>query len=123
MGEWCYFANDYQLQPGRQIVRLLLSALILLALAFPAAADPIVILLRDNQFQPAEVSVPAGVKIELSIKNEQTKPAEFESSSLHREKVVAPGAAVSIFVGPLAPGRYEFFDDFNRAARGVLVAK
>ena len=104
-------------------MRLLLSALIFLALAFPAAADPIVILLRDNQFQPAEVSVPAGVKIELSIKNEQTKPAEFESSSLHREKVVGPGAAVSIFVGPLAPGRYEFFDDFNRAARGVLVAK
>ena len=29
----------------------------------------------------------------------------------------------SVFVGPLEPGRYEFFDDFNRAARGFIVVK
>ena len=50
-------------------------------------------------------------------------PAEFESPSLHREKVVAPGAAVSVFVGPLNPGRYEFYDDFHPATRGVIVVQ
>ncbi len=104
-------------------MRRLIFGWFLLVFAVPAAAEPIVITVRDNQFVPAEVSVPAGVKVELTIKNEQSKPAEFESTSLHREKIVAPGASVSIFVGPLQPGRYEFFDDFNRAARGVLVAK
>ena len=81
------------------------------------------IAVRDHQFVPAEVPVPAGVKAELIIRNEQTIPAEFESKSLHREKVVAPGASVSIFVGPLSPGRYEFFDDFHPATRGVVVVQ
>jgi len=81
------------------------------------------IALRDHQFVPAEVPVPAGVKVELVVTNQQNVPAEFESTSLHREKVVAPGATVSVYVGPLAPGRYEFFDDFNAATRGFLTAR
>jgi len=59
----------------------------------------------------------------LTIRNEQATPAEFESTSLHREKVVAPGSSASVFVGPLQPGRYEFFDDFHPASRGVLVVR
>ena len=83
----------------------------------------VTIAIRGHQFVPAEVPVPVGVKVELVIRNEQTSPAEFESSSLHREKVVPPGAAASIFVGPLNPGRYEFFDDFHPATRGVIVVQ
>ena len=106
------------------MVRALITA-ILISCAAPVFAQeaPITIAIRDHQFVPAEVPVPAGVKVELIIKNEQTMPAEFESKSLHREKVVAPGAAASIFVGPLSPGRYEFFDDFHPATRGVVVVK
>lgn len=102
-----------------------LAILLLLFGAEPVLAQtaPVQIVIRDNQFVPAEVTIPAGARVELSIRNEQTKPAEFESSSLHREKVVAPGATASVFVGPLNAGRYEFFDDFNPATRGVLIAK
>ena len=97
---------------------------LLLICAVPAFAEgPITIAIRDHQFVPAEVAVPAGSKVELIIRNEQKTPAEFESKSLHREKVVAPGAAVSVFVGPLNPGRYEFFDDFHPATRGVIVVQ
>jgi plastocyanin len=104
--------------------RLILAAL-LLAAALPAlAADPqIVISLRDHQFVPSEVPVPAGVKVELIIKNEQTVNAEFESTVLHREKIVQAGGQISVFVGPLAPGSYDFFDDFHRATTGRLVVK
>jgi hypothetical protein len=42
---------------------------------------------------------------------------------LHREKIVTAGGQISVFVGPLDPGTYEFFDDFNQAARGRLVVK
>ena len=67
--------------------------------------------------------MPAGTKIELSITNEQKMAAEFESHALHREKVIPPGATRTVYVGPLQPGRYEFFDDFRPNNRGFMVAK
>jgi hypothetical protein len=105
--------------------RLAVAGFLLLILAMPAAAQapPITITVRDNQFVPAEVSVPAGVKAELVIRNEQKTPAEFESNALHREKVIPPGGTASVFVGPLNPGRYEFFDDFHPATKGVVVVQ
>ena len=107
--------------------RFAVAGLLLLILAVPAAAQtspgPITITVRDNKCEPSEVPVPAGVKAELVIRNEQQKPAEFESHALHREKVIPPGGSASIFVGPLKPGRYEFFDDFNPANKGVVVVK
>jgi len=119
----CYLASDYQLQVTH-VYRTAIAAF-LIAIATPVLAQqaPITIVVRDHQFVPAEVAVAAGVKVELIIRNEQTMPAEFESKSLHREKVIAPGATVSLFVGPLKPGRYEFIDDFHPASRGVLVAQ
>lgn len=98
---------------------------VLIALAVPAAAQQpqVAIAIRDNGFVPAEVQVPAGAKIELSIKNEQQSAAEFESHALRREKVIPPGATATVYVGPLQPGRYEFFDEFHPNNRGVLVAK
>jgi hypothetical protein len=105
--------------------RFALTVLLLPALAMPAlAADPqVMISIRDHQFVPADVPVPAGVKVELLVKNEQAVNAEFESTVLHREKIVQAGGTISVFVGPLDPGAYEFFDDFNRATRGRLVVK
>ena len=96
----------------------------LAAAAPPLADEPeITITLKDHQFIPAEVSVPAGVKVKLVIRNEQPMTAEFESNSLHREKIVNAGGQIVVLVGPLDPGSYEFFDDFNNATRGHLVAK
>ena len=105
--------------------RVFALGLLLLTLAVPAAAQTpsVNITVRDNQFVPAEVPVPAGVKVELVIRNEQQKPAEFESHVLHREKVIPPGGSASVFIGPLKPGRYEFIDDFHPATKGVVVAK
>ena len=99
--------------------------MLLIACAAPAFAEQpsITIVVRDHQFVPAEVPVPAGVKVKLVIRNEQAIAAEFESKSLHREKVIAPGATASLFVGPLKPGRYEFFDEFHSATRGFLVVQ
>ena len=104
--------------------RALLTAF-LIAAAVPAFAQQpnVSIAIRDDGFAPAEVQVPAGTKIELSIKNEQKSAAEFESQALRREKVIPAGATATVYVGPLQPGRYEFFDDFKPNNRGFLVAK
>ena len=107
-------------------MRLASIAVLLLLGTLPGLAaepTPVAISIRDHQFVPAEVAVPIGVKVELTVRNEQAVPAEFESSSLHREKVVPPGAAVSVYIGPLEAGRYEFFDDFHPTTRGNVVAR
>ena len=107
-------------------MRPLVLAVLLLATSMLAAqaSDPqIAISIKDHQFVPSDVPVPAGSKVELVIKNDQTVNAEFESSVLHREKIVPAGAQISVFVGPLSLGTYEFFDDFHGQTRGHLIAK
>ncbi len=80
--------------------------------------------IRDHRFEPAELVVPAGQKIKLEVENLDATPEEFESYELNREKVVPAKGTVVIFVGPLKPGRYPFFGDFNKdSAKGVLIAK
>lgn len=107
------------------IARWCCAALILLVVSVPSRADEpaVTIVVRDGRFVPSEVEVPTGVKVRLVVRNENKAASEFESIELHREKIVAAGQEVSIYVGPLPPGRYEFFDDFNPQARGHLVAK
>jgi plastocyanin len=80
--------------------------------------------IHDHHFVPAELTVPAGTKIRLLIDNQDPTAEEFESYELNREKVVPPNAQITIFVGPLEPGRYPFFGDFHKdSATGVLIAK
>ena len=104
-----------------------LAALLLPVLSLAAAAaddtPPVSLTIRNRTFEPAEVQVPAGQKVELHVKNADTAPSEFESTTLHREKVVPPGQEAVVFIGPLRAGRYEFFDDFNPHARGYVVAR
>ena len=102
-----------------------LSFALFLGIAGSAAAQNagLTLTIQNHQFVPPELTIPANTKVELIVRNQQQTPAEFESNSLHREKVVPPGGQISVFVGPLEPGRYEFFDDFNQSTRGFLVAK
>ena len=101
----------------------ILGLLLVFAVSAFAEEPTVRIILRDHQFVPADVPVPAGVRIKLIIRNEQATNAEFESTSLHREKIVGAGTETAVFVGPLDPGRYEFFDDFHAETRGRLVVK
>lgn len=103
-------------------------AALFLACAFGAArADEpasFALTVRGHQFEPAELTVPAGQKIELKVTNADSTPEEFESTDFRREKVVPAGATISVFVGPLRPGSYEFFGDFHpKTARGRVVAR
>lgn len=80
--------------------------------------------IKDHRFAPTEIEIPAGKKISLIVKNLDPTPEEFESTEMHREKVVTGGQEITVYIGPLRPGRYEFFGDFNpTTARGHIVAK
>ena len=78
---------------------------------------------QNGRFEPSTLAVKAGVKFKLTVSNRVAKPAEFESAELNREKIVPAGTIVPIYIGPLAPGAYPFFDDFDHKNRGQIVAK
>ena len=88
------------------------------------AEDPFMLMLHNHRFEPERIEVPANVKFKLLVKNTDDTAEEFESTALNREKLVAPGQTITVFLGPLDPGDYKFFGDFHQdTAKGVLVAK
>jgi plastocyanin len=112
--------------PMRTTRRLLGAALASLLLAGSAlAAEPEVLLvIKNHRFEPAELKVPAGQRVKLVVHNQDTTPEEFESHSLNREKVVPGGQKATIYIGPLKPGRYTFFGEYNeKTAQGAVVAE
>jgi plastocyanin len=102
---------------------ILACGLVLGAAALHAQEADVRLVIRDHKFEPAEITIPAGKKVKLVIENQDATAEEFESHELKREKVVPPKSQVSIFVGPLKPGRYPFFGEFHKeTAKGVLIA-
>jgi plastocyanin len=89
-----------------------------------AADNEFVLTIKEHRFTPSELRVPAGKKVKLIVDNQDATPEEFESHELNREKIIAPKSKASIYIGPLKPGKYPFFGEFNQAtARGVVIAE
>ncbi|MEO7030775.1 MAG: cupredoxin domain-containing protein [Herbaspirillum sp.] len=105
------------------LLRTLLVSLLLCSTA-AFAADSIPLIIKDHRFVPAEVRVPANTKLKLIVENQDPTAEEFESPDMGREKVIAPKSKATIFIGPLKPGNYKFFGEFNPAtAQGVVIAE
>jgi hypothetical protein len=81
------------------------------------------IAVKDKHFEPAEPHAPANARIVIHVTNKDAAPMEFESHVLKVEKVIPANGEGILRVGPLKPGRYEFFDDFNQSNRGTLVVE
>jgi hypothetical protein len=97
-----------------------------LALAVPSFAHGTDAELRfqDGQFSPSNVVVAANTPFKMRVMNAGGAAIEFESFELHRERVVQPGEAITVYMPSLAPGSYKFFDDFHQdTPAGEIVAK
>jgi hypothetical protein len=102
-----------------------LGALLLLLATLPAAAQDreASLTFRNHAFDPPELSLPAGARIKLTVKNADATPAEFECTELRREKVVPAKGQGIVYLGPLKAGSYECFDDFHPETRGKIIVK
>lgn len=88
------------------------------------AQAPTTITIRNHRFDPAELRVPAGKRVTITVVNDDPTPEEFESRAMKVEKVIAGKSKATVRIGPLAKGRYDFVGEFNEAtAKGVVVAE
>jgi len=102
---------------------ILLLALILPSLCL-AAGTEFKLSIRNHQFEPAVLRVPAGKRIKLTVVNRDPTPEEFESYELHREKLIPGNTSGIVYIGPLEAGRYPFFGDFHpKTTTGVVIAE
>lgn len=94
--------------------------------AMAAGEESYTLTIQDDKFVPQTLAVPAGKRVKIQVKNARSAPSEFESADLSVEKVVPSGTTLALWIGPLKPGKYKFFDDFNPSVVGwveVAAAK
>lgn len=88
------------------------------------AAPEYEVVIREHLFEPAELVIPADTRVKLVVHNRDATPEEFESYELNREKVILGGRTATIYIGPLPPGTYPFFGEFNpRTAQGKVIVE
>ncbi len=98
--------------------------LLLSPLALAQEVPEFTLTIQDHRYQPTELKVPADTKIRIKVVNRDSTPEEFESTDFNREKIVMPNSSITVFVGPLQAGRYNFFGDFHQdTAQGTLVVE
>ena len=104
----------------------LAGALLVAASSLAWADEPtkIEVTIKNHQFTPSEIHVPSGKRAELHVMNADSTAEEFDSSALKVEKVIAPGMAATIYLRPLAPGKFPFVGEFHAStAKGVVIAE
>ncbi len=125
--------SDPTNRPGR--TRAWLGAIALLG-ALPAAfslavfpgvaraAPPAIITLLAHRFTPDHLVVPAGKRFHFLVTSRDTTPDTFASPSLGVEKPLRPGQTIGVWGGPLAPGRYGFYEVTHpHTAKGTVEVR
>lgn len=88
------------------------------------AQETYTLVLKNNEFHPKTLELPAGKKVKLIVENQDKTPAEFESHDLKLEKIITGGGKATMYVRPLKKGTYVFFDEFHeKTTRGQVVVK
>ena len=99
--------------------------LIALIFATPTfAAETLELRIKDHRYYPDRLEVKAGERFKIKVTNEDATSEEFESKSMIIEKFIGPGRTITVTLGPLKPGTYDFFGCFHpTTAKGQLIAK
>jgi len=108
----------------RRLLAFAVFAALLATAPAANAADDVTLTIKDHKFSPAEIKVPANKRVTITVVNADITPEEFESHELKVEKIIPGNAKATVRVGPLKPGRYNFFGEFHEdTAKGVLIAE
>ena len=103
-----------------------LSLLLNIIVVFCAVAktQSFFLTLEGHTFSPNVLTIPANTKVKIIIENRDETAEEFDSFDLNREKMLFSGRKTTIFVGPLPPGKYEYFGEYHPSiARGFITVE
>ncbi len=104
-----------------------LSLAFSLAFSAPVLAEDEIettVTIRDHKFEPAEIKIPAGRAIKITVNNLDATAEEFESYPLGFEKVIAGQQSAVVRLKPLEKGNYPFFGEYHEAtAQGAVIAE
>lgn len=79
--------------------------------------------ITSDGFSPDHLTVAADERVKIMVHNKTALPAEFESYDFTAEKVVPGGTHVPVYIGPLKPGKYKFFNDFASDVTGRITVQ
>ena len=80
--------------------------------------------IQYHKFDPAEIRVPSGKPIIITIKNLDKTPEEFDSTALKAELIVEGHSQDTLRLRPLGPGRFPFKGErYPDTAQGVVIAQ
>jgi hypothetical protein len=80
--------------------------------------------MHDGKITPLRLEVPANKRFRIELHNTGKTAAEFESSELHLEKVLAPNdpkPTPVLVIRSLDPGEHVFFDDLHADAPKIIL--
>lgn len=104
--------------------KFILISLLVFSFSPALAVETVNLTIKNHQFQPDVITIPKDKKVRLVIHNQDATPEEFESHELNREKIILGKQKASVFIGPLKPGVYPFFGEFNiKTAQGKVIVQ
>ena len=125
MGGGCFVRSpSYWRRDSVPRILALAVAITLAPLSGSLADTKAMVVIKDHLFQPAEIRVPAGERIMLTVENQDATPEEVESGDMKFEKIIPGSSRGIVRFGPLEPGTYPFFGEFNQAtAQGKVIVE
>lgn len=105
-------------------MKVLFSLILLSNIAIADELKVIELHIKNHKYDVEKIEVEANKKFKLKIYNDDPSSEEFESRAMVVEKFIGPKKSITITVGPLKPGSYDYFADFHPStAKGILIAK
>ena len=103
---------------------VLTSALLFASASSFAHTELFEIVMKDHQFHPSQLIIPANHKVKLVIKNQDNNAEEFESHALNIEKVIPANSEGFVYIKPMKPGKYKFVGEYHEDDMyGMIVVK
>ena len=105
-------------------MKLLLGFILFTNIASAQDMKIIELHIKNHKYDIEKIEVEANKKFKLKIYNDDPSSEEFESRSMVVEKFIGPKKSITITIGPLKPGTYDYFADFHPSTgKGILIAK